>query len=98
MGTRALIADGSATYFTGLARHYRALACAEPHAMQSGLFAAIAADYAELAGQALKAAAPTAAPPPSRLGRWLSRLGRDPAANARLDHPLSLPPAASGAK
>ena len=92
------IGDDPASYFTGLARHYRSLAYTEPHAMQSGLFAAIAADYAELAGQAIETVRPMAVPAPSRFVRWLSRTGRDRRTDDQLAHPLSLPPAASGAK
>lgn len=79
MGTAKVeLADDSAAYFNNMARRYQSLAMTEQHQTQSDLFAAIAADYSELA----TAAGPpprglTVAPVPAgAVARWLLWVGR----------------------
>jgi hypothetical protein len=94
-------ADGPAIHFKGLAQHYRSLSYVEPHGLRAGLFAVIAADYAELADLAAGGARVAAEPAPlflRSLARWLPWIARHRRTDEELDHPLSLPPAATGAK
>lgn len=91
-------ANETAAYFKALARRYRSLAVAEPHAMQSALFATIAADYAELADDAVALRVPPrpAPRPPAwtRCLHWLGYGGHVEASTAG----LPFPPAATGVK
>lgn len=94
-------AGGPAIYFNGLAEHYRSLSYAEPHGLRAGLFAVIAADYAELADLATGSVRPAAAPAQPRLrslARWLPWGAPNPPGEDELGHPLSFPPATTGAK
>lgn len=93
--------DDQAAYFRGMARRYERLAHVEPHESQSELFAALAADYSELAADAAAATrpAPSAAVEgeTGALARVIERLaGRPPA--VPLPPSLTLPAAPSGAK
>lgn len=91
----------SVAYLRRMARGYERLAQTEPHRTMSDLFAAIAADYSELAAAAAGRAR-AAGPVPARAGavrRWLDRIGRGwrrPVAG--LPASLTLPPAPTGAK
>jgi hypothetical protein len=99
MGTAKVeLADDNATYFHDMARHYRSLAMAEQHQLQSDLFATIAADYGELAATAGQPQHTVAASEPaeaSAFSRWVARWRR-PART--LAAPLPLPVAPTAAK
>lgn len=88
------------TYFRGMARRYERLAHTELSEAQSELFAALAADYSELAENTAAATAiaePTAAETGTfaRLIQWIA--GRTPAVPP-LSPSLPLPAAPTGAK
>ena len=71
--------DDCAVRFRTMARRYESLARGELHRGQADLFAAIAADYSELAEAAAAAPARAAAKVPPGTGvlaRWLGRLRR----------------------
>ncbi len=94
-----------AAHFRSMARHYEALARREPHQGQSDLFAAIAADYSELADLATGPlpVVGSASPPPAdawTLARWVHIFGRWPWRRpvVPLATPLTCPVTPSGAK
>lgn len=102
MGTAKVeLADDSAAYFKDMARRYQSLAMAEQHQVQSDLFAAIAADYGELAAAAARPPRSVTGIEPAEAGaftRWLPWTSRWRRPAAPLTAPLPLPAAPTAAK